>query len=89
MTNCLTDVGTVGLGLSPCVVPSAGKPSFELGVCSCSFFFCFVSFRFVSFRFVSFRFVSFRFVSFRFVSSRFVSFRLVSSRLFVLTDLIQ
>ena len=72
MTNCLTDVGTVGLGLSPCIVPSAGKPSFELGVCSCSFFL----FRFVSFRFVSFRFVSFRFVSFRFVSFRFVSFRL-------------
>lgn len=25
------NVGTVGLGLSPCIVPSAGKPSFSLG----------------------------------------------------------
>ncbi len=30
----MTDVGTIGLGLSACTVPSAGKPSFELPVIS-------------------------------------------------------
>lgn len=31
-SHYFADVGTIGLGLSACTVPSAGKPSFELGV---------------------------------------------------------